>query len=77
MQWQLNQLIGRAKDKVDGGVGYRDISEATGLSTSTLYYISKNTAKRADLDTIEGLLDYFSGVLEEEITISDLLKRVK
>lgn len=77
MQWQLNQLIGRAKDKVEGGVGYRDISEATGLSTSTLYYIAKNQAKRADLDTIEGLIDYFSGVLGEELTVNDLLKRVE
>ena len=77
MKWQLNQLIGRCKDETPQGVTYRGISEATGLSTSTLTEIASNRASRADLNTIDALLGFFSEALGEDLSTSDLLKRIK
>ena len=53
---------------------YEDIHEATGLSFNTLSTIANNKVKRADLATMERLLDYFSGKLGRQLAIADLLE---
>ena len=74
IMWKLNSLVGRCKDRGIGGVTYREIGEATGLSSNTLARILQGTTTRIDKDTIHRLLSYFSDLLGEELKISDLLE---
>ncbi len=71
--WKLNKLIGECKDGPDG-VTYREISRETGLSTSILTTIAKNRVSRADLNTIDALLMFFSAKLSKHLTTQDLLE---
>ena len=75
MTWKLNGLIGQCKDTV-GGCTYREISRATGLSTSILTTIAKNEVSRADINTINALLNFFSAKLNKQMTTQDLLEFV-
>lgn len=70
--WKLNGLLGTCKDRGQP-VTYRDLATVTGLSTSTIYLIAQNQAKRADLATIEALLGFFSARLGQRLTVDDLL----
>lgn len=70
--WKLNALLGDCKD-VGRPVTYRDISTATGLSTSTLYMIASNRNTRTDLETIELLLNFFSDRLGKSLETGHLL----
>lgn len=72
MTWKLNALLGQCKDK-GRPVTYRDLSTATGLSTSTIYNIAQNEAKRADLETIEAMLKFFSERLGQRLAVDDVL----
>jgi len=74
IMWKLNSLVGRCKDQGISGVKYREIAKATGVSTNTLSGIMQGNTKRIDQDTIDRLLKYFSDLLNEELTISDLLE---
>lgn len=74
IMWKLNSLVGRCKDRGIGGVKYREIAKATGVSTNTLSGIMQGSTKRIDQETIDRLLRYFSDLLNEELTISDLLE---
>lgn len=73
MKWKLNALIGEAKD-LGISISYRDIRDATGVSTSTISFIAQNQAKRADLETMDRLLRYFSEKLGRRLTTADLLE---
>ena len=74
MRWHLKELIGRYESMKGESIRYEDISQATGLSTNTLTQIARNQATRADLKTINRLLDFFSGALGERLTTDDLLR---
>lgn len=76
MRWKLRELMGRASDLTDHKITYDRIYEATGLSKRVLTRIGSNQAKRAELETIEILLAYFSDVLGEELNTEDLLTRL-
>lgn len=71
--WKLNSLIGECKDGA-GGCTYREISHATGLATSILTTIAKNRVSRADINTIDALLKFFSAKLGRTLTTQDLLE---
>lgn len=73
MTWKLNSLIGECKDTV-GGCTYREMSRITGLSTSILSTIAQNEVKRADTNTINVLLNFFSAKLGRNLTTQDLLE---
>lgn len=72
MTWKLNALLGQCKD-AGAAVTYRDLSTATRLSTSTIYLIAQNESKRADLETMESMLKFFSERLGRRLTVDDLL----
>lgn len=72
MTWKLNALLGQCKD-AGAAVTYRDLSAATGLSTSTIYLIAQNESKRADLETMDSMLEFFSERLGRRLTVDDLL----
>lgn len=72
MTWKLNALLGKCKDKGQP-ITYRDLSTATGLSTSTIYLIAQNKTNRADLGTIEAMLKFFSEKLGEKLKVDDVL----
>lgn len=72
MTWKLNALLGRCKDRGQP-VTYRDLSTATGLSTSTIYLIAQNKSNRADLTTIESMLEFFSERLGQRLSVDDVL----
>lgn len=73
LMWKLNTLVGRCKDR-GVVVQYRDMSQSTGISTSTLTEIMHGRQKRIDLSTVDRLLTYFSEKLNEDLTIGDLLE---
>jgi transcriptional regulator with XRE-family HTH domain len=74
MRWHLKELIGRAESVTQTGISYREISAATGISTNTITQIATGKAKRADLDTVDKLLNYFGGKLGEKLTTDELLR---
>lgn len=74
IMWRLNTLVGRCQDRGIEGLTYREIYEATGVSTSTLTSIMKNRAERIDTSTVSRLLAFFSEKLGEELTVNDLLE---
>ena len=73
MRWRLRELMGRSSDLRGKKITYDVIFAETGLSKTVLTRIGSNKAKRAELGTIEILLDYFSRILDEELRIEDLL----
>lgn len=72
MMWKLNALLGECKDKGEA-ISYRDLSTTTGISTSTIYQIAQNQSTRADLKTIDAMLNFFSRKLGRELQTDDLL----
>lgn len=59
IQFRLKELMAQ-KERVEGErVTYRDISEATGISTNTLTILANNRMKQIGLSTIGRLLEYF------------------
>ena len=52
----------------------RGISEATGISMTTLSRIMLGNAQRIDQGTVDKLLTHFSNLLNEDLTIGDLLE---
>lgn len=74
IMWKFKSLVGRCEDMGISGVTYEEIYKATGVSTSTLTGIARNRVVRADLNTIDRLLSFFSDKLGEELTINDLLE---
>lgn len=72
MVWKLNALLGQCKD-TGRPVTYLDLSVSAKVSTNTIYHVANNKAKRADLDTIEAMLKFFSERLGRQLTVDDLL----
>jgi transcriptional regulator with XRE-family HTH domain len=74
MNWHLKELIGRYESESGSPLTYREISEETGISTNTITLIARNKSRRADLDTINTLLEYFSRKLDTKLQTGDLLR---
>lgn len=72
MVWKLNALLGQCKD-AGQPVTYLDLSVSAKVSTNTIYHIANNKSLRADLDTIEAMLKFFSERLGRQLTVDDLL----
>jgi len=72
LQWKLAGLMALCQ-QMQRKVTYRELSEAAGLSTSTIYLMVNNQAKRADLETMEKILDFFSDRLGYTLQVTDLL----
>ncbi len=53
---------------------YRRIEEETQISKTAIHRIAANKASRADLATINTLLNYMSRSLGEKLTTNDLLQ---
>lgn len=78
MQWYLKELIGRYESRNPGeALTYRRMQDETGISTTAIHRIAANKATRADLETIDKLLNYFEGKLGEQLELTDLLQRVR
>ena len=74
VRWRLNSLLAELKDVAPNEAAYRSISAATGISTSTLTSIARNESRRADFDTIDALLVFFSGKLGRRLVTQDLVE---
>lgn len=72
--WQLRTLIGQYEDRTKNKLTYRKLADETGLSKTLLNKIGRGTATRADLKTINTLLNFFRSHLGDEIGIDDILK---
>lgn len=70
--WKLNVLLGQCKD-AGRPVTYLDLSVSAKVSTNTIYHIANNKSRRADLETIEAMLEFFSERLDRQLTVNDLL----
>ena len=77
MRWHLKELIGRAESITGEGLPYRTISSDTGISTNTIAAIATGRARRADLRTIDTLLNYLGEKIGEPLSTDDLLKHVE
>lgn len=75
MQWHLRTLIGEWESLNGKTLSYRSLSERTKLSKTALQRIGTNAATRADIHTIETLLDFFEKELNRDLIVDDLLKR--
>lgn len=75
MKWHLKELIGRYESRTGQRLSYRNMAATLGISTNTITQIATNQARRADLNTVDKLLSYFSGLLGENLAVDDLLKR--
>lgn len=73
MHWHLPALLERARHKSGEPLNLPQISQATGLSVSTVYMLIERTPKRVDVNTIHQLLLYLSHYLGP-LTTSDLLE---
>lgn len=73
MRWHLKELIGRAESVTRTNITYREISSETGISTNTITQMATGKAKRADLETLDKLLNFFEKRIGEDLTTDDLL----
>ena len=75
MRWQLRTWIGEYEDThPNEKLTYERMERETGLSKTILNRIGKNNAQRADIDTLEALIIYFSEKLGRKLTTNDILK---
>ena len=75
VKWHLKELIGRAESMTSTKIGYRDISDATGISTNTITQMATGKAKRVDLSTVDKLLAFLESKTGEKLTMDDLMRR--
>jgi hypothetical protein len=73
MHWRLPELLEEARRRSGEHLNLPHISEATGLSVSTVYMLTERTPKRVDVNTMHQLLVYLSHYLGP-LTTHDLLE---
>lgn len=73
MRWKLGELMSRCKAQ-GKPITYRELSQASGVSTNTIYMLVNGKASRLDLQSMERLLAYFSRELDRPLTTEDLLE---
>lgn len=76
MKWRLGELLGEYQSKTGKDLIYGEIHSETGIAPSTLSAIRLNKVTRADFETIERLINYFSAKLNRQLQINDLLIHV-
>jgi DNA-binding Xre family transcriptional regulator len=74
MRWKFNELQVKYRRHTGQNITYREITAATGLSSSTISGIATNQVERVDFGTLQSLLSFFSARLGEELTTNDLLE---
>lgn len=72
LNWKLATLMAECQER-GRKVTYRELSEAANLSTSTIYLMVNNQAKRAELETMQKILSFFSERLGRQLDVIDLL----
>ena len=73
MKWRLRELIGEYQAHPGDRLTYRELAKSTGLSKTTVYSMANNKMQRADIKTMNTLLNYMSTHLERPLTTDDLL----
>ena len=76
MKWKLKELQGEYQSRTGARLTYEDITRETGISSSTLSEIATGRQRRADLGTIERLLNMFADKLGRPVTTVDLLEYI-
>ena len=77
IRWHLKELIGKYESESRKSISYREISKETGVAISSISDIATGKSTRVDLQTLDSLVRYFSGLFKREISICDLLKMVE
>ena len=75
LKWHLKELIGRAESMTGTKIGYRDISDATGISTNTISQMATGKSKRVDISTVDKLLAFLESKSGQKLTLDDLIRR--
>lgn len=73
MRWRLAVLLGEYQEQTGHRLSYRALGQAAGLSKTTIAAMANNDMKRADLDTMDAILNYMSKQLDRKLTTDDLL----
>lgn len=74
MQWRLKSLISAYEEKYPRSrLTYERISTDTGISKAVITNIAINRSGRADLSTVNTLLEYFTKMLDKPLVTGDLL----
>lgn len=77
IRWYLKELIGRYESETGKSISYRKISEETEVALSSISDIATGKSTRVDLQTLDTLTEYFSGLFGREVSICDLLKKTE
>lgn len=68
-RFHLKLLIAHYEERTGNRLTYRDLSEATGISTNTIYKIANNQQRMVHLSVLERLLDFFHCDLEDLLSL--------
>ena len=68
--------MGRYQAKTGERLTVRGLAKAAGVSASTVGTDVLGSKKRVDIQTIDKLLTYFRSVLEQPVTVADLIEYV-
>ena len=74
MEWQLGAYLDRYNRTHRPKIWVSDIVEKTGLSSNTVYPISRGEAQRVDRETLSKIIQALRELTGESIEVSDLLK---
>ena len=69
-------MMGRYQAKTGERLTVRGLAKAAGVSASTVGTDVLGSKKRVDIQTIDKLLTYFRSVLEQPVTVADLIEYV-
>ena len=69
-------MMGRYQAKTGKRLTVRGLAKAAGVSASTVGTAVIGSKTRVDFQTLDRLLNYFHGVLEQPVTVADLLEYV-
>ena len=74
IQWTLVHMMGRYQAKTGERLSIRGLAAGAGVSPSAVCMMASGQNKRVDLRTLDKLLDFFEDVLEEPVSVADLME---
>ena len=72
MKWRVNELIAEHRTLTGNKLTYRIISEGANLSANSVALIVSGKASRAELASLDKLLNYFSAVMGRVVEPGEL-----
>jgi DNA-binding Xre family transcriptional regulator len=69
MRWKLKELLDR-----ENVTAYQLVKQS-GLSTNTIYPLTRGEAKRVSLETLQTIVEALDGLTSKRVSVCDLLER--